>query len=97
MRHKSEDYVYFELEDAHPIHEGMNRLRGNYPHVMSLEYPSLYQEEKLQEVTRYLQVEKVMKTPLETFGSFYQEVLGQEITVKQWEYVKKSLERSRRE
>lgn len=90
MRHKSEDYVYFELEDAHPIHEGMNRLRGNYPHVMSLEYPSLYQEEKLQEVTRHLQVEKVMKTPLETFDSFYQEVLGQEITVKQWEYVKKA-------
>ena len=45
MKDRSEDYVFFELEDTGIILDSMNRLRRHYPNAMGLEYTNHLEKE----------------------------------------------------
>ncbi|KAA9293109.1 exonuclease SbcCD subunit D [Aerococcus urinae] len=81
---QSEDYIYFELTDQTPVHDGMNRLRENYPNIMNLEYVNIGQvSAQLEGKISKDKLSRQVADPLELFADFYQETLGQTLTEAQ--------------
>ncbi|MCY3067753.1 exonuclease SbcCD subunit D [Aerococcus loyolae] len=78
---ESEDYIYFELTDQTPVHDGMNRLRENYPNIMNLEYLNIGQvSAQLQGKMTKEKLSRQVANPIELFSTFYQDMLGQSLT-----------------
>lgn len=90
MQTDSEDYVFIELTDTVVVHEGMNRLRKNYPNAMNLAYINLEKmggNSHLTNPTNGCQHKRI--EDIQLFADFYRDMLGQEMTAEQNEIVAK--------
>ena len=95
LKDSSEDYIFFELEDASFVLDAMNRLRRKYPFAMGLEY--IHQQEKEKHALNHSR--KKLKTfkPEELFGDFYEENTQNALNEAQKEAVIKTFEEIRKE
>ncbi|MCI7239996.1 MAG: exonuclease SbcCD subunit D [Aerococcus suis] len=83
---KSTDYVFVELMDETVIHEGMERLRRQYPQIMGLEYVNLARRQHHQTAENMAQL--AQKSPQAYFEDFFVEMTGNELTNHQRDIVK---------
>lgn len=85
IKHESEDYVFFELEDEQTIMEAMNKLRKKYPNAMGLEYVRLQKKED-KKALEHRQAIKEQTLP-ELFNQYYQTYREKELNEKQIEAI----------
>lgn len=85
LQGRSDDYLFFELEDAGVIMDPMNRLRHKYPHAMGLEYVNHVQQERSAFVTNPDEI-KASTLP-ELFNDFYQHYLQKDLDDQQLQIV----------
>lgn len=81
MQTASTDYVFIELTNKTVIHEGMNRLRKNYPHAMSLIYINLEGQNLNTKHNNLAGKDKM--TNQELFAGFFEALRGEEMTAQQ--------------
>lgn len=94
LKGKSEDYMYFELEDplygGEGIPDAMNRLRRRYPNAMGLSYlqeendPSLPSKQTLETLKT--------QTPFQLFERFFEEQKHKPLNSEQREWTRNQLE-----
>jgi len=81
MEEKSEDYIFFELENTEYVRDAMNQLRKRYPYAMGLEYIHSKQKEEHQV---FHSKEKMQQKNLDTlFDEFYEENIGMPLNEEQ--------------
>lgn len=90
LEDSSEDYIFFELTDAHHVLDAMNRLRKKYPYAMGLEY--INQKELEERTLNHTKEQLKAISLLELFGDFYEDNIGMPIDAKQKEAVEAALE-----
>lgn len=77
MAKKSEDYVFFELEDESYVMDAMNQLRRRFPNAMGLEYIS--RKEETDRALAYHQKQLKALSTETVFAHFYQQYKGKEL------------------
>ena len=89
MTQKSDDYVFFELEDEEFVMDAMNQLRRRFPNAMGLEYTAKKEEKNAYEKHN----QKILKErPLEElFSDFYQQFKQKELATNRKEIVDHTL------
>lgn len=77
MKGRSDDYLFFELEDTEYVMDAMNQLRLRYPYAMGLEYVTQRQAEILS--LRHNQEDLQKVTLPELFKDFYEQYRNLEL------------------
>lgn len=88
---QDDDYLRIQLTDTHAILDVMNKLRDVYPNVLHLERPGLVAQHSVQ-----ADRERLQRGELAMFHDFYQQVTGEELSVKQDQVVSHELEQLQR-
>lgn len=86
LQGRSDDYLFFELEDEGIILDPMNRLRQKYPHAMGLEYVNQVQQQRTAFQTKPTDLKAV--TLPELFNDFYQHYLKKDLDEQQMQIVR---------
>lgn len=95
MTQKSDDYVFFELEDEHFVMDAMNQLRRRFPNAMGLEY-AVRKEQNSTHLTH--DQARLKEIPLQDlFSDFYQQYKQKELEPDRKEIVEKMLHEIGRE
>lgn len=81
MRQQSDDYLFIELTDTTVIHEGMNRLRRQYPNIMGLTYTTLAQTP--QQETAQKMADLQAQSVEVSFADFFASLTGKTLTSTQ--------------
>lgn len=84
IKEKSDDYVFFELEDELVVLDAISRLKQRYPNAMGLEYCH-HQQTIIQ--TKLTQHEIKQKSLPQLFADFYSESTQQSLNDQQLEIV----------
>ncbi|MEG0443646.1 MAG: exonuclease SbcCD subunit D [Carnobacterium sp.] len=89
MTQKSEDYVFFELEDEDFVMDAMNQLRRRFPNAMGLEYAARKEQNETHLTHNQASLQE---TPLQDlFGDFYQQYKQKELDADRKEIVEQLL------
>lgn len=91
----SDDYIFFELEDATYVMDAMAKIRRRYPNAMGLEYVNHKVHESLEQFDSKAQVQSDRLDDL--FGRFYENHVGIALNDEQTQVVVKTLEEIEKE
>lgn len=90
IEQKSDDHIFFELEDTNYIVDAMNKLRYRYPYAMGLEYIN---QKKHEEIDLHHSKENVKETSLkDLFSDFYEQNIGMPLNEEQEQTILQTLE-----
>lgn len=92
---KSEDYIFFELEDTSYVIDAMNKIRRRYPNAMGLEYVNHKVHESLEHFDSKEQIQSDRLDDL--FGRFYENHVGMPLNDEQIEVVTETLDQLEKE
>lgn len=92
---ESEDYIFFELEDASYVIDAMNKIRRRYPNAMGLEYVNHKVHESLEHFDSKEQIQSDRLDDL--FGRFYENHVGMPLNDEQIEVVTETLDQLEKE
>lgn len=92
---ESEDYIFFELEDASYVIDAMNKIRRGYPNAMGLEYVNHKVHESLEHFDSKEQIQSDRLDDL--FGRFYENHVGMPLNDEQTEVVTETLDQLEKE
>ena len=85
MTQKSDDYIFFELEDEEFVMDAMNQLRRRFPNAMGLEYTAKKEEKNSFEKHNQ---KSLKERPLEElFSDFYKQFKQKELATNRKEIV----------
>lgn len=91
----SDDYIFFELEDATYVMDAMAKIRRRYPNAMGLEYVNHKVHESLEQFDSKEQVQSDRLDDL--FGRFYENHVGIALNEEQTQVVVETLEEIEKE
>lgn len=80
----TEDFIHITLTDNEDIPEVLYKLRTVYPNIIQLDYDNL-RTRKISQIDAVTNTET--KTPIELFGSLYEEQNGEALSDEQTEYL----------
>lgn len=85
----TEDFLHITLTDNDDIPEVLYRLRTVYPNILQLDYDNL-RTRKISQIDTVVNTDT--KTPIELFGTLYEEQNGEPLSEEQTEYLNAMIE-----